>query len=85
VAQDFTENILEAPPGEPVCWCSDVSKRSIMEAVQDGARNMADIRQMTGACILGRCTELSPRGRCCSNEIKMLLDVANIETKENES
>jgi NAD(P)H-nitrite reductase large subunit len=81
----FTENILGAPLDEPVCWCSGVNKRTILDAIQNGARNMDYIRQMTGACTQGHCKELSPRGRCCSNEIKILLDAANIETKENES
>jgi len=85
VNQNYTSNVLEAPLHETVCWCSNVSKQSILDAIQNGARTMADIRRMTGACTLGRCKERSPRGRCCSNEITMLLDAANIETRENES
>ena len=77
----YTENILEAPLGETVCWCSNVSKHSILDAVQGGARTMEDIRRMTGACTLGLCKELSPRGRCCSKEIIILLE-AEITTKE---
>ena len=70
----YTENILDAPLDEIVCWCSNVSKRSILDATRNGARNMDDIRRMTGACTQGRCKELSPRGRCCSKEIKLLLE-----------
>ena len=70
----YTKNILEAPLEELVCWCSGVSKRSILGAIKNGAQNMDDIRRMTGACTLGRCKELSPRGRCCSKEIKILLE-----------
>lgn len=69
---------------EIVCYCSGVSKRSILDAAGDGAQDMEDIRRMTGACTLGRCRELSPRGRCCSIEIRMLLDAENTETRENE-
>ena len=79
---DYTENIFDAPDDETVCWCSDVSKFSIVDAISNGAQEMEDIRRITGACTLGRCKELSPRGRCCSKEIKMLLDAANRETKE---
>ena len=75
---DYTENVYDAPGDETVCWCSGVSKYSIVDAISAGAQNMADIRRMTGACTVGRCKELSPRGRCCSKEIRMLLDVANI-------
>lgn len=79
---DYTENILDAPDNETVCWCSSVSKHSIVAAKSGGAQNMDDIRLMTGACTLGRCKELSPRGRCCSKEIKMLLDAATINHGE---
>ena len=70
----FTENILDAPLDEPVCWCSGVSKRTVVDAIRNGARNMNDICHQTDACTQGRCKELSPRGRCCSKEINLLLD-----------
>jgi NAD(P)H-nitrite reductase large subunit len=70
----YTENISEAPLDETVCWCGGISKFKILSSIHDGARNMGDIRRMTGACIVGRCKELSPRGRCCSKEIKILLE-----------
>ena len=70
----FTDDILQAPQDETVCWCSKVSKLQILEAKRNGAKTMADIRRMTGACTVGQCKELSPRGRCCSSEIKQLLE-----------
>jgi NAD(P)H-nitrite reductase large subunit len=70
----FTNDILQAPQDETVCWCSEVSKLQILDAIHSGAATIADIRRMTGACTVGRCKELSPRGRCCSSEIKQLLD-----------
>ena len=57
---DYTENIFDAPDVETVCWCSDVSKFSIVDAISNGAQEMEDIRRITGACTLGRCKELSP-------------------------
>lgn len=69
----YTINVLEASLDETVCWCSNVSKQSILDAIQNGARSMADIRRVTDACTVGRCQELSPRGRCCSKEIMALL------------
>ena len=79
---DYTEKIFDAPGEETVCWCSGVSKHSIVDVICNGAQKMEDIRRITKACTLGRCKELSPRGRCCSKEINMLLDAANIETRE---
>jgi NAD(P)H-nitrite reductase large subunit len=77
-----TENIQDAPLDEPVCWCSRVDKKSILDAIQCGARNMDDIRRMTGACTVGLCKELSPRGHCCSKEIKILLEAEITPAKE---
>jgi NAD(P)H-nitrite reductase large subunit len=72
----YTENVLEAPDSEIICWCSRVSKQTILQAIHDGAQSLDDIRRLTGACTLGRCKELSPRGRCCSREIIRLLEAA---------
>ena len=71
--RDFTEDILAAPDDEPVCWCSMVSKETILLAKQHGSTTLDQIREKTGACTIGRCKELSPRGRCCSKEIMALL------------
>jgi bacterioferritin-associated ferredoxin len=70
----FTENILDAPLDEIVCWCSRVTKRTLLEAIQNGATDMAAIRAATKACTIGRCKELSPRRRCCSQDIQKLID-----------
>lgn len=47
---------------EMICYCSNVTKGQIIDAINNGARTMADIRRMTGACTVGKCKELSPRG-----------------------
>lgn len=78
---DYTENVLEAPASEIVCWCSKVSKQTILRAVIDGAGTLEDVSRMTGACTQGDCRRLSPRHRCCSIEIIRLLDAA-IKDKE---
>jgi len=46
-----------------VCFCSRTTAGDIRLAKRNGAVTLDDIRQMTGACTLGRCKELSPRGR----------------------
>lgn len=58
---------------EIICYCSNVSKEKILEAIANGAKSLQDIRNMTGACTLGKCKELSPTKKCCSaNIIKIL-------------
>jgi len=58
-----TEDILEAPLNELVCYCSNVTKGRILAAIQEGARSLEAIKTATGACSIGKCKELSPRKR----------------------
>ena len=46
---------------EIVCYCSNVTRAQIVEALDQGAKTLADIRRMTGACTQGNCKVLSPR------------------------
>lgn len=46
---------------EIICYCSNVTKAEILTALENGARTLADIRRMTGACTKGDCKNLSPR------------------------
>lgn len=45
-----------------VCYCSNVTKGEIFDAMKNGAKTFADIKAVTGACTKGNCKELSPRG-----------------------
>ena len=56
-----------------VCYCSNVTKGEIVEAIRNGAKTLEDIRRATSACTIGRCKELSPRKRCCSPDIIELI------------
>ena len=51
---------------EIVCYCNNVTKGQIVEALDNGACTLADVRRMTGACTNGNCKVLSPRKSCCS-------------------
>lgn len=75
-SQSFTENVLEAPDDEIICWCNRVTKGTILSAIKHGATSLEEIRLATKACTVGHCKELNPRGRCCSKEIKLLLSAA---------
>ena len=59
---------------EIICYCSNVSRQRILEAMQNGAKTLQDVREMTSACTLGRCVELSPKKRCCSPDIVKILN-----------
>lgn len=47
---------------EIVCYCSNVTKGEIVDAIHNGAKTLADIKEVTGACTVGRCKELNPTG-----------------------
>lgn len=72
----YTENVLDAPESEIVCWCSQVTKGAILAAKRQGVTSLEDVRTMTSACTVGDCKRLNPRGRCCSREIIKLLEAA---------
>ncbi|MBI9111652.1 MAG: (2Fe-2S)-binding protein [Maridesulfovibrio ferrireducens] len=59
----FTKDILLAPENEIICYCSNITKGQINEAISNGATSLAAIKEVTGACIAARCKEMSPRGR----------------------
>lgn len=60
-----------------VCYCSNVTKDDILQALDNGAKTLDDIRNTTGACTLGKCKELSPRKRCCSPIIIEIINQYN--------
>lgn len=57
-----------------VCYCSNVTKRQILEAVRNGAKTLSDIQKMTMACTAGDCAEKNPKKRCCSSDIIEILN-----------
>jgi len=77
----FIEDVLAAPPDEIVCWCSQVTKQTLLAAIRNGATDMRAIRAKTQACTLGLCKDLSPRRRCCSPDIQKLIDNVSREEK----
>ena len=56
-----------------VCYCSNVNKNTIIQAIHNGSKTLDDIRKTTEACTVGRCKELSPKKRCCSPEIIQII------------
>lgn len=57
-----------------VCYCKDVSDDEIIKAIRNGAVTLGEIRRVTGACTGNRCKELNPKGICCSEDIRKLVD-----------
>lgn len=59
----FTEDILDAPGSELVCYCCRVDKNAILRAMAEGASTMDEVQARTGAGAGIQCRKLNPRGR----------------------
>ncbi|MBR9675438.1 NAD(P)H-nitrite reductase [Candidatus Woesearchaeota archaeon] len=68
---------------EIICYCKNIGKLKIVNAIDNGAKTLRDIQDMTLACTGNNCKETHPKKRCCSVEIMELLkekgnDSANV-------
>lgn len=54
---------------EIICYCDNVTRGEIEQACADGAKTLADVRRMTGACTSCKCEEMSPKHKCCAGDI----------------
>jgi NAD(P)H-nitrite reductase large subunit len=73
-------NWLEADELELVCYCIEVNKKTIIEAVKNGNNTLSKIKESTNACTGSNCKDLHPSGKCCSKDIKNLIQLYLNET-----
>jgi len=60
-----------------ICYCNHVTEQQIINAVlNDGARNMKDIINLTGSMKNGKCEINNPLGKCCSPNIQETINKA---------
>lgn len=64
---------------EMVCYCKEVTKGEIVEAIRGGADSLKKIQKTTGACTGNKCAELNPTGKCCDKDIIELLRMEGFE------
>lgn len=53
-----------------ICYCSDLKRGEIRNAVKNGCRTIADVRKYTGKNTTGQCAEKNPSGKCCHDVFK---------------
>jgi len=58
-----------------VCYCQNVDKKSITDAIIEGATSLKMIQDKTAACTMGNCAEMNPTGKCCSKDILELIRI----------
>ena len=67
---------------ELVCYCDNVTKGEIIAAMEQGAKTLADIKRMTGACCSCKCAEMNPSGKCCAQDIALVMREYILSKKE---
>ena len=62
------------PKSKLVCYCIGVTEQTIVESIERGNVSLSAIKSDTKACTGDRCKELNPSGKCCSKDIKQLIE-----------
>ena len=55
--------------GEYVCYCNHVNEQDIIDAINDGAKDVNEVIEMTGAMKNSNCAVNNPKGKCCYSDI----------------
>jgi len=58
-----------------ICYCIEINKKTIVESIQNGADSLKKIKENTKACTGSECKTKNPMQRCCSVEIKTLIEI----------
>lgn len=51
----------------PICYCSNITRGEVKEAVKNGCKSIDDIQNYTKKDLTGLCEERNPLGKCCRN------------------
>jgi hypothetical protein len=51
----------------PVCYCSDLTRADVEDAVKNGSLTIDDVQEYTKKNITGNCKKENPLGQCCRN------------------
>ena len=58
-----------------ICYCMEVDKKTIVDAIKDGSDTLKSIRQDTKASTGKECKIKNPLGRCCAKEVIQLIEI----------
>ena len=51
----------------PICYCSNLTRKDIKKAVENGCKTIDDVQKFTKKNITGKCKTMNVLGRCCRN------------------
>ena len=57
-----------------VCYCIEVDEATIVTAIKNGANSLTKVKEMTKACTGDECAVKNPSKKCCSKDIKKLIE-----------
>ncbi|MCI0500474.1 MAG: (2Fe-2S)-binding protein [Epsilonproteobacteria bacterium] len=60
---------------ELICYCIEVDKQTIINSIKVGNTTLQTIKNDTKACTGNKCKDKNPNKRCCSKEIKELIEL----------
>ena len=64
----------------PICYCSNLTRGEIKEAVKNGCKSIDDVQNYTKKDITGMCEERNPMGKCCRNVfLRTISDSLNMD------
>ena len=63
----------------PICYCSNLSRADIIDAVKGGCRTIDEVQEFTGKSITGHCRTMNPTGKCCRNVFLYTIREARLE------
>lgn len=64
-----------ASDNETVCYCRNISKKIIVEAIRNGNQSLKSIQNTTTACTGNSCKVMNPSGDCCFKDIMELIKI----------
>jgi len=79
----FSGDVENLSDNDKICYCIGVSKKTINDAIDKGANSLKAIKQETKACTGSTCKTSNPQGRCCSKEIKKLIQLKEKTMQKN--
>jgi NAD(P)H-nitrite reductase large subunit len=71
-SKDYT-NVEMLDDDDLICFCINVDKKTIVQAVKDGADSLKKVREATAACTGDDCKNVNPTKKCCSAQINKLI------------
>jgi bacterioferritin-associated ferredoxin len=69
----------------PICYCSNLTRGEIQEAVKNGCKTIDDVQNYTRKNITGFCEERNPLGKCCRNVFLKTIANAGILDSQDQS